>query len=288
MSFFPIVDVESEIEVIEYLGTKEKFWFKRDGKLQLLKFGREETGENWAEKIACELCQLLALPHAHYDFARFKGKLGVLTPKMNEDGSDLILGNQLMDPAPPTNEGTRYKYRGHTVSRVLEALKSTDDPELSVRTFSGYLMLDAWIGNGDRHNENWGLVRNPERRTVSLAPTFDHASSLGRELRDEVRAERLKTRDKRYSVEAYAARTRSGLYEEQTNSQPLYTINAFKIACSIGKSNMDFWLDKLSAVSEADVSGIFKRVPTALISNEASAFAIAMLEINKQKLLGLR
>jgi hypothetical protein len=46
-------------------------------------------------------------------------------------------------------------------------------------------MLDAWIGNGDRHHLNWGLVRNKLTpniiETIHLAPTYDHASSLGRE-----------------------------------------------------------------------------------------------------------
>jgi len=50
-------------------------------------------------------------------------------------------------------------------------------------------VLDAVIGNTDRHHENWGiLLRRTKRRWMGmLAPTFDHASSLGRELRDETR-----------------------------------------------------------------------------------------------------
>ena len=47
--------------------------------------------------------------------------------------------------------------------------------------FAGYLVLDAVIGNTDRHHENWGLLL---RRTETgwkgqVAPSFDHASSLG-------------------------------------------------------------------------------------------------------------
>lgn len=48
-------------------------------------------------------------------------------------------------------------------------------------------MLDAVIGNTDRHHENWGILRKRvgDRWQGMVAPTFDHASSLGRELRDE-------------------------------------------------------------------------------------------------------
>jgi serine/threonine protein kinase HipA of HipAB toxin-antitoxin module len=43
--------------------------------------------------------------------------------------------------------------------------------------FLGYLMLDAWIANLDRHHENWGLVLTKDI-TGHLAPSYDHASSL--------------------------------------------------------------------------------------------------------------
>ena len=56
-------------EAVEYLGTKSKFWY-RDGERQML-FKAEErgTGEDWAEKITCELCVLLGLPQVRDDMA---------------------------------------------------------------------------------------------------------------------------------------------------------------------------------------------------------------------------
>jgi hypothetical protein len=54
-------------------------------------------------------------------------------------------------------------------------------------------MLDALIGNTDRHHENWGLVLQgtSDHQDLRLAPTFDHASSLGRNETDERREARL-------------------------------------------------------------------------------------------------
>ena len=56
-------------EAVEYLGTKSKFWY-REGERQIL-FKAEErgTGEDWAEKVACELCALLGLPYEREDMA---------------------------------------------------------------------------------------------------------------------------------------------------------------------------------------------------------------------------
>ncbi|NEP46454.1 MAG: hypothetical protein F6K35_47560 [Okeania sp. SIO2H7] len=80
-----------------------------------------------------------------------------------------------------------------------------------VETFVGYLLLDAWIGNTDRHHENWGFIVN---KTVNLAPTFDHASSLGRELQDNKRWEKLNNK----TVNSYAAKSRSGIYARRQKS----------------------------------------------------------------------
>lgn len=40
--------------------------------------------------------------------------------------------------------------------------------------FTGYLLLDAWIANTDRHPHNWGVLRTPSK---SLA--LDPASITG-------------------------------------------------------------------------------------------------------------
>ena len=55
-----------------------------------------------------------------------------------------------------------------------------------------YMVLDALIGNTDRHHENWGILRTrvDGQWEDKVAPSFDHASLLGRELQD-VRREKL-------------------------------------------------------------------------------------------------
>ena len=85
-----------------------------------------------------------------------------------------------------------------------------------------YLVLDALIGNTDRHHENWGMLRKRrgERWTGFIAPSFDHASSLGRELLD-VRRDRLLEENR---VNKYAERGRGAVYwaeEERCAPSPL-------------------------------------------------------------------
>ena len=63
---YPIIEVpEGASSQLEQLGTKSKFWYRDEhDKRGMFKRGRPGTGENWAEKVCCEICRLLGLPHA--------------------------------------------------------------------------------------------------------------------------------------------------------------------------------------------------------------------------------
>ena len=59
---FPIIDISNNTVVSdEQLGSKSKFWIARDAERWLFKEARENTGEDWAEKVASEVAQLLII-----------------------------------------------------------------------------------------------------------------------------------------------------------------------------------------------------------------------------------
>jgi hypothetical protein len=46
--------------------------------------------------------------------------------------------------------------------------------------FAGYIMLDAWIANTDRHPHNWAVLRRAtSAEPLQLCGSYDHASCLG-------------------------------------------------------------------------------------------------------------
>ncbi|MDQ7074222.1 MAG: hypothetical protein Q9O24_03530 [Gammaproteobacteria bacterium] len=62
---------------LEQLGTKAKEWyFNAEEGMVLFKEGRQNTGENWAEKVCCEICRLIDLPHAEYELAVWGDRQG--------------------------------------------------------------------------------------------------------------------------------------------------------------------------------------------------------------------
>lgn len=151
--------------------------------------------------------------------------------------------------------------------------------------FVGYLLLDAVIVNSDRHHENWGVLQL-ESGARQLAPSYDHASSLGRELGDAERARRLETRDPAFAVAGYVERARSGLYAEAAAARPLHPSDAFGLAGARRPEALDAWRARLDRTSDEAFERIVERVPEAAISAPARAFALAVLRAARQHLPG--
>lgn len=295
-------------DLIEQMGTKEKYWFLESsndwywdysGDRFLFKSGREATGENWAEKIAAELCDLLDLPHADYHLAKYYELMGVITPSFVPDGARFVPGNEILAATNRQYEKTkRYKQREHTLRTVAKYLGSdkiqlpigltiTGDIKLAIDVFVGYIMLDTWMANTDRHPENWGVIFNPSDGTISLAPTFDHASTLGRELTDETKKIGLETKDKGRTIERYIERGRSALYLTPTSSRPMLTIDALDAIAHIRPSAALFWQNRLKNVLVSDTISIIDKIPDELITQTSKKFAIRLLELNRERILNL-
>jgi hypothetical protein len=289
----------------EQMGSKEKLWCetRSNQKKYLLKYARPNTGEDWAEKIASELAgkRGLRLPHAQIDLATHDGRAAVLAHDFLGSEGRLVHGNELLferDPAYPLEEVRRVPQ--HTLDNVLKALTDVKCPAIadlppqvvsSAELYCGYLVLDALIGNTDRHHENWGIVIQRDEtgaRLQTLAPTYDHGSSLGRELLDEARRRKLETKDKLSDLATYADRARSAFYKQPDDAKPLGTFDLVALAAEIHGPAVRAWITR---AQEAAASGSFRDiiegVPTSRMSLTAKEFASRLLVHNFTKLVGL-
>jgi hypothetical protein len=300
---FPIIVVPTDAAVAtEAMGTKFKFWFHHpEWGYCLYKQARSNTGEDWAEKIASQLCELLKLPHARIELATWNHNRGTVSPSFVPDAGNLIQGNEILAPmVPDYPQFQTFNVSQHTLDIVLIAIGNNAvqlplswmPPKgitTAVETFLGYLLLDAWIGNSDRHHENWAFIETPRTSstsaaTLNLAPTYDHASSLGRELLDVKRQEKLNNR----SVLAYAEKCRSALYIQVGDRTALKPLDAFRLAAQRYPLAARVWLERLASLSMTNTLALFNRIPNEFISEVAIAFAQQILEINQQRLLDLQ
>jgi hypothetical protein len=287
----------------EQMGSKEKFWLESVGTAEkyLLKFARDGTGEDWAEKLASEFARIagLDLPCAEVELATYQSRRAVLVRDFLRGGERLIPGNELLverDPEYPTAQN--YRVRAHTLSAVFEVLGTKriglpkgdfpSEVKTPIDLFCGYLALDALIGNTDRHHENWGIVvrREGPDRVLSLAPTYDHGSSLGRELSDEHRDRRLRALDHRADLAAYASRARSAVYARTGDAKPLTTFGAVRLAAEACPQAMSAWLKRIrESLGKATYLELIGRVPPTVMSQVAKDFVSRLVEYNLAKLI---
>jgi hypothetical protein len=227
----------------------------------------------------------------------YNGERGTISPSFIPDKGSLFLGNEVLSQVVSGYPQDEDSPSQHTVAQVVDTLRGSalglprnwtppDGITNAVEVFVGYLLLDAWIGNTDRHHENWGVIRL-EGQTY-LAPTYDHASSLGRTLQDRERQNRLETKDNGYSVQAYVEKGTSCLYSEARDTKPLKIYDAFCHAARLCPNAAKVWVDRLYTISTDKTLALFQRIPGERMSPIAIEFAQKILEINKVRLLAFK
>lgn len=306
---FPVVVITSkQFADVEQLGSKEKFWFWHEGQKWLFKEARriqspqgdEWTGEDWAEKIAAEIASLLNIPAAKVELADFEGRRGSASLNFTSPAQQLMHGNEVMagylDNYDPE---VRYKQTNHTVENIITAIRKmfpkANEHHTVLRQLASYMVLDALIGNTDRHHENWGLLwqvrveidevseRARLQKQYDVAPSFDHASSLGREWRDETRRDMLNNKQ----IERYVSRGKGGIYLTggKRGANPLALVE------SISVQHPDFFrptLDRLRQVPLIRLNELLDRLPRDRVSDAACCFAKEMLSVAYARLLRIR
>lgn len=312
---FRIIEVrEDQVLSEEQMGTKEKFWFldHSSGHRWLYKHARinkdNVTGEDWAEKAASEIARHVGIPTATVELATFDGRPGIasldFTRSLAGTGrkivSSMLHGNELLhrlsDAAYPLERS--FRIAEHTVDRVLDVL---DNPVIfppagfecpspistASDMFVGYLALDALIGNTDRHHQNWAIqyipTVNDER--LFLCPSFDHASSLGRELTERRRESIINSADRKTMITKYIQKAPSAMYAAPGDQQPLSPCEAFWLACKRRQEAGRYWMQRIAELTDIQIVSVFQDFPPERVTVTAKEMAATIISENRARLL---
>ncbi len=286
---------------IEDMGSKPKFWFRYQDEMWLYKKARPKTGEHWAEKIASEIAELMGLPTHKALIASYEGNMGCAVRSFLEPGQTLVHGNELM--AGAINGYDKSKHRGqadHHFGNIVKTLESSfpnpGDWRQVLIQFVGYLMLDALVGNTDRHHENWGVVQsftikdNREAKVLAislrtgLAPTFDHASSLGRELLD---AARLRMLSDPAALRHYIRKGTGGIFQDADAKKGLAPIALAEI---IGQNYPEFyehWSTRIASLPVDFAQPLLGGIPDLHMSHVTKEFVLAFLSESRKMITSI-
>jgi hypothetical protein len=171
--------------------------------------------------------------------------------------------------------------RGHTLEAIRAVLEAVKGPPGRYESwgafdvFAGYLALDGWIANTDRHAHNWAVLQAPDG-AVHLAPSFDHGSALGSGDGEERRVRAISPGQ----IHTWCER---GIAYRFETAQPITLVELAAQALQLaGPTARRHWTEQISRVNELACENIVARVPN--LSDPTRTFICEVLEINRRRL----
>lgn len=101
---------------------------------------------------------------------------------------------------------------GTEINDIIDILKESSNINFAEtnQKFWNMFIIDALIGNTDRHNGNWGFLLNNETKEVRFAPIYDCGSCLNPMLEDTKMQELNETDIKNLAINVYSCMMENG------------------------------------------------------------------------------
>lgn len=141
-----------------------------------------------SEYLACKIFRAIGINTQEtilgtYTDKRGKEKIVVACKDFTTDGKKLMefahLKNTCVD-----SEQSGYRKELSSIMKAID--EQTLLPSSEIRSFFwDMFIVDALLGNFDRHNGNWGLLIDEKLKTVEIAPVYDCGSCLYPQLSEE-------------------------------------------------------------------------------------------------------
>lgn len=203
---------------------------------------------------------LIGVPAAQIDLCKAGDRFGVLSPAfINPKGlfpgsrksrayeefssSSLYHGNQVLKGSLRDYDKNAKKQKSHTIENIIQSIKALSREEDVWKGILEYFIFDCWIGNTDRHHENWGLIQYPNGQ-YRLAPSYDHGAALDPLSSKEKKTARINKGDS--EIRRFYERGRSAingpderLTEEDREFSVLYLLHSRKRLIEIANTVSD-------------------------------------------------
>lgn len=164
-----------------YAGSERKIGVRApDGSPIMLKFQKRTAfGRRFnhvSEYLGSKVFSLAGLPAQDVHLGTYKGEPVVACRDFNIDETVQFVPFNDVGESTLEEDKESYQYDYADIMRMLRDNSKLEDREGTVRAFWRIYMVDALIGNFDRHGGNWGFLKRNNR--YELAPVFDNGSCL--------------------------------------------------------------------------------------------------------------
>lgn len=169
-----------------YGGSEKKLGIIIAGDNYMLKFQKQtafgKRNNHISEFIGSHIFEICGFK-THKTYLGFRDNEQVVACKdFNVSGKQFVPFNDVGESTLDRDKET-YQYDYEDIMQMLRDNSKLTDVGETISAFWEVYILDALLGNFDRHGANWGFTK--EHNKYTLAPVFDNGSSLFPSLVDE-------------------------------------------------------------------------------------------------------
>ncbi len=245
---------------VMFSGAEKKFEIIIDGHRYIVKFQKNsEVGLTYnyvSEYLGSHIFQSIDIPVQETFLGTYDGKNVVVMKNFLEPEDALVAFNGVGEGSLERDKEL-YQYTYEDITAMLtENMKSTNVAE-TIERFWDMFIVDALIGNFDRHGGNWGFIKRDNK--YRIAPVYDNGSSLYPKLNtDEKIAEVLASQeeiDKRiyqFPTSHIKVKNRKSSYFEVVSSLQFEACNEAlkRIVPRIDLERINKIIDEIEEISE--------------------------------------
>ncbi len=169
-----------------YGGSERKEGIIIDGDDYMIKYQKQtafgKRNNHISEFIGSHIFELCGIK-AHKTYLGYRnGEQVVACKDFNVNGKQFVPFNDVGESTLDRDK-EMYQYDYEDIMQMLRDNSKLTDVQDTISMFWRIYIVDALLGNFDRHGANWGFIK--ENNKYSLAPVFDNGSCLFPNLIDE-------------------------------------------------------------------------------------------------------
>lgn len=185
---------------LEGEGKDALYWIYYNSSKYLFKPIDDSKYNIWGEVLSEEIANILDIPCAEYRVATLGNKTGVITKSFLNEKDTLILGSEVFQKyfnkiklddsefnVPDSILGGENTFKKkylfnylnniESILTIINKLNIMDNSDILKNSLIKILVFDIITLQGDRHANNWGLIKSSNHYT--LAPIYDNSASFG-------------------------------------------------------------------------------------------------------------
>lgn len=169
-----------------YGGSERKDAITLDGEDYMIKYQKHtafgKRNNHISEFLGSHIFELCGFS-AHKTYLGYRnGEQVVACKDFNSEGKQFVPFNDVGESTLDQDK-ENYQYDYKDIMMMLHDNSKLTDVQETISMFWRIFIMDAFLGNFDRHGANWGFIKANNK--YSLAPVFDNGSCLFPNLVDE-------------------------------------------------------------------------------------------------------